>query len=78
VSAQPARAPARGSLADAHHEGLGRIEAALVSLDRKLDQVVEDAAVARTEIAWLKWGTRLLFAAVMGVGGLTAGEILAG
>jgi hypothetical protein len=50
----------------------GGIEASLAVLHTKLDRLVEDAAVARTDIAWLKWGMRLLFAAVLGVGGVAA------
>jgi hypothetical protein len=67
----------RARLEAGHEARLGRIETALGTLDKKLDQLVEDAAVARTEIQWLKWGTRLLFAAVLGVGGLTAGQLVA-
>lgn len=33
-------------------------------------------AVARTEVAWLKWGMRVLFAAVLGVGGVAAQVLL--
>ncbi|MCA1813935.1 MAG: hypothetical protein LC624_08285 [Halobacteriales archaeon] len=51
---------------------LAGIEASLAVLHDKMDRLAEDAAVARTEIAWLKWGMRLLFAAVLGVGGVAA------
>lgn len=51
---------------------LERIEGSLSALHEKMDKLVEDGAVARTEIAWLKWGMRLLFAAVLGVGGVAA------
>jgi hypothetical protein len=61
-----------------HELRLARIEDSLGVLHKKLDKLAEDAAVARTEIAWLKWGTRMLFAAVAGVGGLTAGQFVAG
>jgi hypothetical protein len=55
---------------------LQRVEDSLGTLHAKLDRLVEEAAVARTDIAWLKWGTRLLFMAVLGVGGLTAGQFV--
>ena len=51
-----------------HELRLERIEEMLRGLHDKVDRLVEDGAVARTEIVWLKWGVRLLFAAVLGVG----------
>lgn len=35
-----------------------------------MDRLIAEGAVARTEVAWLKWGMRVLFAAVLGVGGV--------
>lgn len=55
---------------------LGRIEESLGTLHHKMDRMVEDGAVARTEIAWLKWGVRCLFVAVLGVGGVAAQAVL--
>lgn len=59
-----------------HEVRLDRIEESLRVLHKKMDRLVEDGAVARTEIAWLKWGMRVLFAAVLGVGGVTAASVL--
>lgn len=53
-----------------------RIEDSLVSLHDKVDRLAEEGAVARTEIAWLKWGMRILFAAVLGVGGVAAHAVV--
>ena len=58
-----------------HEVRLERIEELLRELHQKVDRLVEEGAVARTEIVWLKWGMRLLFAAVLGVGGLTIGRV---
>jgi hypothetical protein len=55
---------------------LYRIEDSLGVLHKKMDRLVEDGAVARTEISWLKWGMRCLFAAVLGVGGVAAHAVL--
>lgn len=60
------------SLWTEHERRFDRIEGSLGTLHKKLDAIVEHGAVARTEIAWLKWGMRLLFAAVLGVGGVAA------
>ncbi|MCA1813676.1 MAG: hypothetical protein LC624_06965 [Halobacteriales archaeon] len=72
----PALLPSAAALAEVRvplpHAPATSIEASLAVLHVKLDRLVEDAAVARTDIAWLKWGVRLLFAAVAGVGGVAA------
>jgi hypothetical protein len=68
--------PQRADVDGAHELRLDRIEESLQTLHKKIDRLVEDAAIARTEIAWLKWGTRLLFAGVLGVGGLTVGQFV--
>lgn len=59
-----------------HELRLDRIEELLRELHVKVDRLVEDAAVARTEIVWLKWGMRLLFAGVAGLGGVTVGRFV--
>ena len=59
-----------------HALRLGRIEDSLGVLHKKMDRLVEEGAVARTEIAWLKGGMRCLFAAVLGVGGVAAQAVL--
>lgn len=59
-----------------HELRLDRIEESLKVLHKKLDRLVEEGAVARTDITWLKWGMRVLFAAVLGVGGVAAQAVL--
>lgn len=65
--------PRTGAGPDGDHEPrLDRIEDSLKVLHRKLDRLADEGAVARTDVAWLKWGMRALFAAVLGVGGVAA------
>lgn len=59
-----------------HEVRLDRIEESLRELHGKMDRLIEEGAVTRTEVAWLKWGMRVLFAAVLGVGGATVGQML--
>lgn len=59
-----------------HEVRLDRIEESLRGLHAKVDSLIEEGAVARTEVAWLKWGMRLLVAGVVGLGGVTAGRLV--
>lgn len=59
-----------------HELRLDRIEELLRDLHAKVDRLVEEGAVARTEIVWLKWGMRLLVAGVAGLGGVTVGRLV--
>lgn len=53
-----------------HEVRLERIEESLRGLHEKVDALIEGGAVNRTDIVWLTWAVRLLFAAVLGVAGL--------
>lgn len=59
-----------------HEVRLDRIEESLGTLHAKVDRLIEEGAVARTEVAWLKWGMRVLFAVVLGIGGVTVGGLV--
>lgn len=59
-----------------HEVRLERIEESLQGLHEKVDALVEGEAENRTDIVWLKWGLRLLFAALLGLGGVTAPILL--
>lgn len=54
-----------------HEVRLERIEKSLEELHEKMDAMVETGAVNEADIVWLKWGMRALFAASIGLGGLT-------
>lgn len=53
---------------------LDRTEDSLRGLHTKVDRLIEEVAVARAEVAWLKWGMRVLFATVLGVDGVAVHE----
>lgn len=59
-----------------HELRLERIEESLRGLHEKVDHLVETGAVNKTDIVWLKWAVRLLFAGVLGVGGVTVGGLI--
>lgn len=70
------RRSASGGLDGRHEVRLDRIEDSLKVLHKKLDRIADESAVARTDVAWLKWGMRVLFAAVLGVGSIASQAVL--
>lgn len=59
-----------------HEVRLERIEARIEELHDKVDALVETGAVNEADIIWLKWGMRILFGALLGLGGLTVPSLL--
>lgn len=59
-----------------HEVRLERIEQSLRDLHEKMDTVVETGVVNQADIVWLKWAVRLVFAGLLGVGGLTLPRVL--
>lgn len=59
-----------------HEVRLERIEQSLQDLHDKVDDIVETGVVNKADIVWLKWTSRLLLAAVMGLGGATLGGVV--
>lgn len=59
-----------------HEVRLERIEQSLRDLHEKVDGMTETGVVNEADIVWLKWAVRLLVAGVLGVGGVTASQLL--
>lgn len=59
-----------------HEVRLERIEQSLAELHDKVDGITETGVVNRADIVWLKWGLRLLFAGMVGLGGVTASQVI--
>lgn len=59
-----------------HEVRLERIEKSLEELHEKVDGLLETGAVNEADIVWLKWGLRLVLAGLVGLGGVTAGQLI--